>query len=203
MEKRLAQIISIVFHPILIPTYGMLLLLSIDTFFTFQIQFKAKVVLMIMMLSSTVLIPMILFFIFKRTGLIDDIYMKTKEERQFPYLSLTIIYFLLYFLFAKTELHPIFSFFLLTTTLISLVLLLMNQFWKISAHTAGIGGLTAMMIGLSSKLQIDLLLVIAITIFFSGMVGFARLKTNSHKPAEVYSGYLAGAMIFLIMFLLF
>jgi hypothetical protein len=203
MEKRLAQIISVVFHPLLIPTYGLLLLLSINTYFSFQLVFKAKLILTLMIFSSTVLIPLILFTIFLRKGMISDFYMKTKEERQYPYLSLTLIYFLLYILFSRTELHPVFSFFLLSTTIIALTVFFVNLRWKVSAHTAGMGGLMALMIGLSYKLQTDLNLVIGILIFSSGLVGFARLKSDAHKPTEVYSGYLIGIAVFLLMFLIF
>jgi hypothetical protein len=203
MEKRPAQLISIVFHPLLIPTYGLLILLSINTYFTWQLPLKAKVLLTFMVFTSTVVIPLILFAIFKRKYLISDFHMRTKEERLYPYLSLTVIYFLLYLLISKTDLHPIFSFFLLATALIALAVFFINMRYKISVHTAGMGGLTAMLTGLSFKLQTDLLWMIEISIFCSGLVGFARLKTNSHKPSEVYSGYLVGAVIFLIMFLIF
>jgi hypothetical protein len=161
------------------------------------------VILSLMIFTSTVVIPIILFTIFERKGLISDFYMKTKEERLYPYLSLTIIYFLLFLLISKTGLHPVFSFFLLTTTLISLAIFFINLRWKISIHAAGMGGLTAMMIGLSYKLQTDLIVIIGILILCSGLVGFARLKNDSHKPSEVYSGYLVGASIFFIMYLIF
>ncbi len=203
MEKRLAQIISVVFHPLLIPTYSFLILLSINTYFTFQLLLKARVILTLMIFTSTVLTPLILFTIFKHRKLINDFQMKTKEERLYPYLSLTLIYFLLYLLISNTGLHPVFSFFLLSTTLIALCIFFINLRWKISVHAAGMGGLTAMLTGLSVKLQIDLHVIISIVVFCSGMVGFARLKTNSHKPSEVYSGYLVGACIFTIMFLVF
>jgi hypothetical protein len=203
MEKRLAQIISVVFHPLLIPTYGILLLFSINTYFTFQLLFKARVILTLMIFSSTILIPLILFTIFLHKGMISDFYMKTKEERQYPYLSLTLIYFLLYILFSKTELHPIFSFFLLSTTVVVFAVFFFNLRWKISVHSAGMGGLTAFMIGLSYRLQTDLNLFIGIVILCSGLVGYARLNTNSHKPSEVYYGYLVGFAVFIVMFLVF
>ena len=144
-----------------------------------------------------------MFTIFKRRYLITDFFMNTREERVYPYLTLTIIYFLQYFLISKTGLQPVFSFFLLTATLISLVVFFINLRWKISVHAVGMGSLTALVIGLSYKLQTDLHLLVALMILCSGMVGFARLKTNSHKPSEIYSGYLVGVMIFTIMFLIF
>jgi hypothetical protein len=84
-----------------------------------------------------------------------------------------------------------------------LTVFFINLRWKISVHTAAMGGLTGMILGLSYRLQTDLFIMTGIIIICSGLVGFARLKTDSHKPSEIYSGYLVGATIFLLMFLLF
>jgi hypothetical protein len=203
MEKRLAQIIAILFHPLLIPTYSFLLLFNIDSYLTLQLVFKAKLVLTLMIFTSTVVTPLILFTIFKRNRMIVDFHMRTKEERLYPYLSLTTIYFLLYLLISRTALQPIYGFILLSTTIVSLTVFFINLRWKISVHTAAMGGLTGMILGLSYRLQTDLFIMTGIIIICSGLVGFARLKTDSHKPSEIYSGYLVGATIFLLMFLLF
>lgn len=55
------------------------------------------------------------------------------------------------------------------------------------------------LIALQSVLLIDLLWLIAICIFISGMVGFARLRSGSHTQAQIYKGYIIG---FLLSFLL-
>jgi hypothetical protein len=202
MEKRFAQIISVIFHPVLVPTYGILLLLNLNAYFTFRIPLQAKIMLVFMMLTSTVIIPLILFIILKHRKIIADLFMNTKEERVYPYLSFVVIYFLLYYLVSNTALHPIFSYFLLATTLLALVFFFINLWWKISAHTGGMSALISMIIILSLKMKIDLYPIIATIILLSGLVGFARLKTNSHKPSEVYLGYLLGAIVFTGMFLL-
>ena len=203
MEKRIAQIISVLFHPLLIPFYGLLLLFSINSYFTMQIVWKARIALTIMMFSSTVIIPFILMVIYKRKGLITDFYMMNREERLYPYLTVVIIYFLLYYLFSSTALPAVFSFFMLTITIISLAVLFINLRWKISAHTSAIGGLTSMMIGLSYKFEADMFLTIILLILCSGIVGYSRLQAEAHKPAEVYTGYLLGGAIFAAMFWLF
>ncbi|MEI6852950.1 MAG: hypothetical protein WCL06_08910 [Bacteroidota bacterium] len=203
MEKRLAQIIAILFHPLLMPTYSFLLLFNIDSYLSLQLVFKAKIILTFMIVTSTVVTPLIMFTILKRNRMIADFHMKTKEERIYPFISLTAIYFLLYLLVSRTALHPIYGFILLSTTMVSLAIFFINLRWKISVHTAGMGGLTAVVLGLSYRLQTDLFLLTGIIIICSGLVGFARLKTDSHKPSEIYSGYLVGATVFLLMFLLF
>jgi membrane-associated phospholipid phosphatase len=41
-----------------------------------------------------------------------------------------------------------------------------------------------------------------ITVIISGLVGFARLKLKAHNQAQVYTGFLTGAFIMLLFFLI-
>ena len=180
------------------PTYTLLLVLNIKMYFTAILPFFAKLLLLIMIFSSTVLIPIIIFSIFRRKNVISSFHMETKEERVYPYLITSIIYFLMYMLISQTSIPSIYSFFLICATILSLVLLFVNFRFKISAHTAGIGGVTGLLIGIAFRLNLDLTFLIIISIACAGLIGYARLKQNSHKPSEVYLGFLAGVTIFLL-----
>jgi membrane-associated phospholipid phosphatase len=37
----------------------------------------------------------------------------------------------------------------------------------------------------------------------SGIVGYARLRLNAHSPAQVYAGFLLGAVLVTLLFVLF
>lgn len=86
--------------------------------------------------------------------------------------------------------------------LIALVTLI-NFKWKISIHMIGIGGLTGVFIGLAINLSLNLTVMIGAFIALAGLVGFARLQLNAHKPSEIYAGYLIGVFIMSGLFLIF
>ena len=199
MEKRIAQFLSVAFHPLLIPTYALLIIFRANAYFVFIMPFTAKLLLLIMMVVSTVLVPLLLFVVFRHRGIIANFRMETKEERVYPYLSMTIIYFLAYLLFSKLQIPVVYSFFLLISTLLSLIIFFINLRWKISVHAAAIGGLTALLVGLYFKFELNFQIIIISLILCSGLVGFARLKLNSHKPSEVYAGFLVGVFVFFAM----
>ena len=67
---------------------------------------------------------------------------------------------------------------------------------------AGIGAVCGLLIGLAFRLNLDLTFQIIAAIACAGLVGYARLKLNSHKPSEVYLGFLAGVSVFLGLALL-
>lgn len=67
----------------------------------------------------------------------------------------------------------------------------------------GVGALTGGFIALSFKSFMNEPWIILLLIFISGLTGFARLQSDTHSPAQVYTGYLigaglAGGMFFLI-----
>jgi membrane-associated phospholipid phosphatase len=79
------------------------------------------------------------------------------------------------------------------------ITLIVNLKWKISAHMIGLGGVTGAITAISQKFSIDLLFVLLLLIFISGIVGWARLYLYAHKPSQVYTGFVVG---FLCLFLL-
>ena len=69
---------------------------------------------------------------------------------------------------------------------------MISYFWKISIHMAGMGGITGLLFMLCHQLDCNLFVPISLAIFFSGLVGSSRLIAGSHKPAQIYVGYLLG-----------
>lgn len=203
MEKRFAYLLSIILHPLIIPLYGFILLLNAPVYFSLQLILKAKFILLFMTFSATILIPIIFLLFLKRKGVISDFKMFEKDERIYPYLSLSIIYFLLYILFSNTFLHAIYPYYFLSITAVTLSVFFLNLRWKISAHTTAISGLATMFICISYKYQISYPVLTFVIILATGIIGYARLLLETHNPREIYLGYLTGTMISFLMFLLF
>jgi hypothetical protein len=65
----------------------------------------------------------------------------------------------------------------------------------------GIGGLTGTLIAISFKLHTNLEYFILAAIFVSGILGYSRMKLNSHNSFEIYTGWLAGLIIPTILIL--
>lgn len=68
---------------------------------------------------------------------------------------------------------------------------------------AGLGGLTALIMVISIKLQVNLMALLIITILASGIVATSRLILKAHTPVEVYSGFILGFSTFVIVMLFF
>jgi hypothetical protein len=200
MEDRIARVITLVFHPLFIPFYTFLILFSANSFFSVMIPVKAKYLLTGLVFLTTVLFPLLAVFLLYRVKLIKSFYLRSREERIYPLLAAAVFYYITYYLLKGFAISFIFSYYMLGSTFLTICALIISFYSKISLHMIGIGGLTGLLMGLSINLGIDLTWYLIPAILLAGMLGFARIKENSHKPLEIYSGFLVGAVA---MFLLF
>ena len=143
----------------------------------------------------TILLPIITFIVLQKLGVVKSIYMKTIEERKWPFL-LSVLWYYLGFELLRNIALPI-SLYLLMIGAITVILIahFITLRWKISVHMLGIGGVIGSMIGLSQRFQFDHFYLILALFFVAGLIGYARLKTNSHTYLQVYAGFILGVIV--------
>lgn len=202
MENKFAKTISILFHPALIPSWFTLILFSSNTYISLLIPMNLKYILFAMVFITTALFPLLFVAMMARRKMIGDIYLKERQDRIYPFAITSLFYFLSYYLIRQLPLYDVFSMFLLGSTFIVVFSLLISFFWKISTHLMGIGGLLGGLSGIAIRLNLDFTAMIIYGLIVSGLLGFARLKLNAHKPFQVYTGFLLGFFVMLTVILL-
>lgn len=189
----LSQIVSIVFYPMLMPLYGMLLYaLSTQPHVSeYSTAYTA------MFLSGTailtLLIPVALLLILWRKGYIDSLHIDDAKQRTTPYIYTLICYsFWAYFLRVTMKM-PLFLLLVAIGAIVALLIVtIINSWWKISAHLTGIGGLLGGICSYalySSSLPIGL---ICITLMLALILMYARLYLEAHTNMQVVCGFLLG-----------
>jgi len=202
MADRIARGISVIFHPILIPLYILLILLNQNLFFALLIPVKSKFILTGIVFFSTIALPMLSVWFFCRLKLVSSVAMNTREERIYPLLIIAIFYYMTYYLLKSFPISLLFSYYMLGSAFLVILALIISFWMKISLHMIGIGGFLGIFLGLSLKLSLDLSILILPVILLSGIIGSARLNENSHKPSEIYTGFFAGVIVMLCLFLM-
>lgn len=201
-EEKLAVFISYILHPLLMPTYGFVLIFFTKNYISMFTPYNYKVVIIGVTFLFTFVLPTINAFILLRMGRIKSLEMKTTSERIIPYSSTAVYYFALFYLFYNRQLPGVFKILVLGAAISIVLTMVINYRWKISAHTIGIGGIAGAALGIMYRLQLDLNFILMLIILLAGIVAYARLKLKSHTPAQVYTGFLVGfAVELLLMFL--
>ena len=199
---KLAGVISYVFHPLLMPLYVLLLLLNLNSLLSYTLPFSYKTTLVVVVFFTTVLFPLFLTWMCYRLKIISSVFMSKKEERIYPVLAISVFYFLTWYLMNGIHVSTIFSYYMRGATLLAILSLVVNFYWKISLHMIGIGSFTGLFLGLSLNFGINLYFEILSGILLAGIIGFARLKSNSHQPAEIYSGFVMGVVVMATLIIL-
>ena len=193
MVRQLALFLSVVFQPLLMPSlvFG-ILFFGVPQASSIPETFKVR--LFYLIVTSTLLIPMVLMVGLRWSGMIKSLHFEEKSDRRTPFILVTFFYLLTtYFLMGKTELDPILWQGMGVITCSVALLTGVTFFWKMSAHMTGIGGLLAVLgvLGIYfPSLGLAYLLVVALIL--GGLVASARLYLNAHSPAEIYAGLLVG-----------
>ena len=200
MTTKLANILSVIFHPFLITLYSFLLIFISGSYITY-LPSSIKLIMLIVIFFNTLLIPIISLFILKRLGLIKSFYLEKHRERIVPIIITSIPYFFTLYLMARLPVPQVLLKIIESGVLVLLVAALISYWWKISLHLMGIGGLSGFLLACAVQNYFSALPLIMIVFVVAGLLASARLKNGDHKPAQVYAGYLTGLTIVFVFFL--
>ena len=188
--KLFSNIISFVFHPLLMVTYGIVLALM----FTFLAIYPLPVKLLIAggTFISTAIVPGLFIFLLVKNGAAGDIELSDRKERVVPYLIfITSILVCIFFLYKM--LMPFWSLAMLIGACVALVIALCVNFaWKISAHAIGIGGLLGAIMGVARIHMINPYWAFIVVLIVAGLLGTSRIFLKRHTPMQVYAGFCLG-----------
>jgi hypothetical protein len=198
---RLAKIVSGVFHPLFMPLYGLIILLTAPTFLHYLPVYVKNIVFLILLVNN-VLIPLALLPFFRYRNVISSYNIEEKSERVMPLLTASILYCTTSFIVFRYQIPFFLKSFIFATSILSILVLMINFWWKISIHSVGAGAITATVFVLSLKMHTQLLWYLVAVILAAGLILTSRLKLNSHNPSQVWVGFLMGFLVISLFILL-
>ena len=197
MSERLANIISIAFHPLLMASILFVILVYFAPSVVSPIQEDSVNTLVIIIFILTFVIPASSVGVLKMTSSISSLSLKNRRERVLPFFFIALYYGVTTYLFE--EKFPVNSHLILIFTTITgliLIVTLITTFWKISAHSVGINGLLGFLVAIDIRFpDSQLLWPILLVVLISGVVMSARLILNAHNLSQVLLGGFTGFAI--------
>ncbi|MFI3239059.1 MAG: hypothetical protein R3Y22_00480 [Bacteroidales bacterium] len=190
--STISRFFSVILSPLLMPTYGVLVALSLTILC--MIPSDAATIVTLVIFALTCVVPSLVVFTMKMLGFVSDYSISNRKQRPIPYLA-TISAFIVAALYINAVEAPQWlSLYFLAGAGAALTAFIINWWWKISAHLSGIGGLLALLVNLqyNELTLIDITPLIYIGIIATGMLGTARLYLNRHTFWQVIFGFLNG-----------
>lgn len=197
VTKKIHQLISIVFQPLLMPTFGVLILMFSNLSFYYPQQWKWFALGGTFVFTTLIpLVPMLIMF---GRGRIQDLFISKREDRTLPYIFTLISYIFWNFFLWNVLKLPFFVVAMgIASTLSIVVIMLVNLKWKISAHMAGIGGLVGAVFSYCSVMGVNPTWLLISLFVVSGLVALSRLELKAHTPGQIIAGYLVGFCVVFI-----
>jgi membrane-associated phospholipid phosphatase len=192
--KSISHIISTVFQPLLMPSYGVMLLF-VYTYFgvTYMHQFWQIITPAILF---SFIVPAILIGILYRMGIISDLSLKVRRERFYPYLITLFSYSVMIIFYYRMHMPKWFMMTMVASVVIMVIAILINLAWKISAHMIGIGGLLGGAMAISYFVERSNPYYMFMGLFIiAGLVGTSRLILRRHTLYQVIAGFLLGFLV--------
>lgn len=203
MVKNIAFFISVLFHPLLMASYGCLMLFFglRNSIFELMTSNETKWQITVTVFAFTFILPVLNIYLMYKLKRIHSVTLSNRSERTFPYIMTAIFYFGLFYLFFDLRVWQTIKIFIFCAGTAILLTSLINLKYKISAHMVGIGGIIGMIFSLNLLLKYDLMHFVVIGILISGIIGWARLTLEEHKPSEIYTGFFLGVFCQFVLFL--
>ena len=190
----MAQIVSIVFHPLLTNIYGILLLFLYTNLGVFYQGQFSRFLYPIIIFSC--LMPLIGMIILKWGGYVTSISLDKQSERGLPFLVAFFSYLCQYYYFYQSMVPQWFLGVLLIPLILVVVCYLFNNFFKISLHAVSMGAILGASMSVSYNIsQINPFWLFIVMFLCSGLVATSRLLLRKHNSYEVYFGFLVGYSI--------
>lgn len=190
--KIAAKIISTIFHPLIMPVIGLLIIFNTDSYINYAIPVELKKAVVLLVGTSTFIIPLLISLLLLNRRVINSLEMETQKERVIPYAFTIIFYVFTLYMIKQAPIPPIIFNFIIGATLSVILAFIINIKWKISAHMIGIGGLIGALICISITLDIYITPYVIFALIAAGLIGSARLILKAHTPLQIYAGFVVG-----------
>jgi len=189
--RVLARLISIVFHPLLLPTYVVFLFSTINKY-SFGAAPAGKMALVVFF--NTFFFPAFSLLLMYKLEFIPDLQLKDKQDRTIPFFA-AMIFYIWSFMAAQQMQMPVFiQLFILGATITICLCFIVNIFYKVSLHMAGMGGLLMLLLLVVLVGGMDVAHMLIGVVLLSGLVATSRLAEKAHTLNELYYGLLIGLM---------
>lgn len=195
-----AKVTSVIFTPFYLPLVALTILFLFSYLSLLPLFYKIFVLSLVYLM--TILLPTFLIHIYRRYQNWSLLQMSLRKRRLVPYIVSIICYFLCLYLMHIIHIPHFMGSIVMAALSIQIVCAIVNIWWKISTHTAGIGGMCGAVSAFSFVFFFNPIWWLSLTFLLGGVVGTARMILRQHTLMQVVGGFVIGAVTAFLSILL-
>ena len=185
-----ARIVSMLFTPFYLPMVGLAALFVFSYMSIFPLYYKLEV--LIMAYLFTILIPTVMIHFYRRYQGWSLIELGHRERRMVPYVISIVSYFTCVYVMDRLHMPHFMSAIIIAALLLQIVCALINIWWKISTHTAAIGGVAGALFAFAEYLNFNPVWWLCLVFLVAGVLGTSRMILRQHSLSQVVVGFWVG-----------
>lgn len=189
----MSRYISMAFTPFYLPMMGLVALFLFSYLSMLPWMYKGMVLFIVYLF--TILMPHMLIHLYRHYQGWSVLRLFTREGRMVPYIISIGCYFACFYLMNMLHIPHFMSSIVVAAIAIQIICALINNRWKISTHTAAIGGTTGAVAAFSLIFGFYPLWWLCFLILLAGIVGTSRTLMRQHSLGEVVGGYIIGVAV--------
>lgn len=186
----LAKALSDVFRPSYFPLLGFFILLM----FTYlsQLSWQLKLSLLILVYILTIFLPALGVYAYRRLRNLAPQELLLRTNRLVPYVLHIICYGLLLHFLNGIHAPSFMGGIIVISLLVQCLCTLINLWWKISMHSAGMGAIIGALVSYSFIFHFNPVWWLCVAVLVSGLVNSSRMLLRQHTLWQVLGGTLVG-----------
>jgi membrane-associated phospholipid phosphatase len=185
-----ARLLSMLFTPFYLPIVGLVVLFIFSYLSIFPWAYKLQVLTMVYLF--TILLPTFMIHLYRRYQGWTLIELGHRERRMVPYVISIICYFTCIYIMERLHMPHFMGSIVVAALLVQIVCALINVWWKISTHTAAIGGVGGALFAFAEYLSFNPVWWLCLVFIVAGMVGSSRMVLRQHSLSQVVGGFWVG-----------
>ena len=185
-----ARIFSMVFTPFYLPIVGLAALFLFSYLGLMPLGYKLTVLGLVYLF--TILLPTYIIRLYRHYQGWKPFDLIVRERRMVPYVISIVCYAAAYYTMNALHIPHFMGSILIAALLIQVFCAFINVGWKVSVHSAAIGGVVGALLAFSLIFGFDPLWWLCLTLFISGVVGSSRMLLRQHSLSQVVVAWLIG-----------
>lgn len=194
-----ARTLSVIFNPFYLPLLGMVIMFLFS--YLNMLPWAYKLLVIVMVACFTILLPTVLINFYRKYNGWTLFQLGMKERRVIPYIISSLCYLGCIYIMHSIHIPHFMGNILLTALFIQLICAAINLWWKISTHSAAIGGVIGAVMAYAIIFDFNPLWWLCLLILVSGAVGSSRIILHQHTVAQVFAGNIVGGVCAFIIIL--
>lgn len=188
-----ARVLSAVFNPFYLPTVGLIVLFTMSYLSLLPLSYKMVVLGLVYIF--TILLPTLLISLYRHHQRWTLIELGQRERRMVPYVISILCYFVCVYIMESMHIPHFMASILVVALMIQILCSIVNVWWKISTHTAAIGGMAGAIASFSILFNYNPVFWLSVVFIVAGMLGTCRMILRQHSLSQVVVGFVLGAIV--------